>query len=145
MKQRCYYKKSKCFGRYGGRGITVCTRWLGPEGYANFLEDMGRMPAPGYTVERKDSNGNYEPLNCRWATRLEQSQNRSGNRIVVIDGRSKCVAQWCREYGISPGCVRGRLQRGIDIISAIRAPIERYFRVATAASTAPTTTPPTTA
>ena len=73
MKQRCYNIRGKPYQDYGGRGISVCVRWL--HSYANFLADMGRCPA-GLTLERKNSDGNYTPKNCKWATHSEQANNR---------------------------------------------------------------------
>lgn len=75
MIQRCDYDRHKSYARYGGRGITVCERWRGPDGFANFLADLGRKPA-GLQLERSDNDGNYEPGNCIWATRSEQAKNR---------------------------------------------------------------------
>ena len=73
MKNRCYNKHSKKYYRYGGRGITVCDRWL--ESFENFLEDMGEKPN-GLTLDRIDNNGNYEPNNYRWATITQQNINK---------------------------------------------------------------------
>lgn len=72
MKQRCFYIKHKYYFNYGGRGITVCERWMN---FSNFLEDMGERPK-GTTLDRINPNGNYEPSNCRWATIEEQIKNR---------------------------------------------------------------------
>lgn len=74
MKERCLYPKHKDWPIYGGRGITVCDRWLGENGFANFLADMGPRPV-GTTLDRIKSDGNYEAGNCRWATGHEQRIN----------------------------------------------------------------------
>jgi hypothetical protein len=72
MLSRCTNKNITNYAYYGGRGITVCERWMS---FENFLSDMGERPE-GMSIDRKDVNGNYEPSNCQWATRLEQSRNR---------------------------------------------------------------------
>lgn len=75
MKKRCFDKNNKSYHNYGGRGITVCDRWMK---FENFLEDMG-CPSSELTLDRINTDGNYEPSNCRWATQKEQQNNRRNN------------------------------------------------------------------
>jgi hypothetical protein len=76
IKTRCLNTNAPAYKYYGGRGIKMCDRWLGDNGYANFIEDMGRRPSEKYSVDRVDVNGDYEPGNCRWATTNEQAKNK---------------------------------------------------------------------
>ena len=81
MKQRCTNPNHRGYMSYGGRGITICDRWL--NSFQNFLEDMGRKPSRAYSIDRIDVNGNYELSNCRWATSKEQAMNKRNSKKTV--------------------------------------------------------------
>lgn len=82
LKGRCENPKNSRFRRYGGRGITVCKRWI--KSFANFLKDMGERPSPKHSIDRMDNDGHYKPSNCRWATAKEQANNRSTNSVKRV-------------------------------------------------------------
>jgi len=89
MIRRCAAKPgSRMFPHYAGRGIKVCDRWLGRDGYVNFLADMGRKPSPRHSLDRTDNDRGYEPTNCRWETRSHQNANRRLLSLPPrVDGR----------------------------------------------------------
>jgi hypothetical protein len=82
MKQRCLDANAANYDLYGGRGITICSRWLGPQGFQNFLADLGERPA-GTSLDRINSDGHYTPENTRWATAKEQGRNRRTTKLNV--------------------------------------------------------------
>lgn len=95
MRQRCNNPNQPKYPRYGGRGIRVCDRW--EESFADFIADMGPKPGPGYSLDRIDNNGNYEPSNCRWATAREQSRNRSTS--FELRGLTPAIELTCEVCG----------------------------------------------
>jgi hypothetical protein len=103
MIRRCYDTGD---ANYGGKGISICDRWLygdgNKTGFECFLGDMGPRPSPKHTIDRwPNRRGNYEPPNCRWATRKEQGSNKINNVELEINGRIQTKAQWCDEIGWS--------------------------------------------
>lgn len=98
MIKRCRNKSDVRYPSYGGRGISVCTRW---RAFENFFEDMGDAPVGRYSIDRINNLGNYSPSNCRWATDIEQANNKRNNRIASVKGEPKMtVAQFSRKYGV---------------------------------------------
>ena len=112
MRGRCYNSADSKFSYYGGRGIRVCDRWLAS--FDNFLADMGRRPGPGWSVDRLDVNGDYDPKNCRWATRTQQARNKRRHRLVEMNGRQVPLSQACEAEGINYSSALYRLNTGRD-------------------------------
>lgn len=108
MIRRCTDPGDSRFARYGARGIVVCERWLSVE---HFFADMGECP-PGYSIERRDNDGNYTPENCYWLPREKQSQNRNSNRYLKVDGEKVCASEAARRLGIKVNTLLWRLQNG---------------------------------
>ncbi len=119
MVDRCNRPKNRVFRYYGGKGIRVCEKWMSFQG---FYADMGACPE-GCSIDRINSNGNYEPANCRWATQKQQMRNQGRNRNFNIDGEVKCLAEWCEKYQISEDVVYQRLLLGWGIEKALTSPV----------------------
>lgn len=124
MISRCFDQLHISYHNYGGRGITVCKRWL--ESFPDFYADMGKRPSPEHTLDREDNDRNYEPNNCRWATREEQLNNRRNNVYYEYNGERKTVSQWARNVGMSVQTLFRRLGRGMNINDALTIPVKIY-------------------
>jgi hypothetical protein len=118
---RCTNKKSAVYYRYGGRGIKVCERWL--KSARAFIEDMGPRPSDKHTVERINNEGNYEPGNCRWATKKEQARNKANNVRLTCDGRTMLMVEWAEETGIGLATLHARLKSGWSHEKTIKTPV----------------------
>jgi hypothetical protein len=108
MLDRYYNPNDSKFKNYGGRGISVCSRW---HDIAFFNEDMGDPPNE-YSIDRINNDGNYEPGNCRWATREEQARNTSATVLLEYKGATKPLAEWADKLGLNYGMVWQRIKRG---------------------------------
>ena len=124
MIQRCTNHKHKYYNIYGGRGITVCDRWLK---FENFLEDMGECP-PGLTLERRNNNKGYSPSNCYWATWKQQQRNRRNNRPITHNGKTQLLIEWAEETGIDRKTITARLKRGWSTERALKTPVRKCKR-----------------
>lgn len=109
---RCRNKKNSKYKYYGGRGIKMCRRWWK---FANFLADMGVRPLGKISLDRIDNDGNYEPGNCRWATKKEQARNCRSNIHYTLNGVSKPLSAWTEEYGVRYKLAHARIKRGLSL------------------------------
>lgn len=99
MKSRCINEREKSYKYYGGRGIKVCDRWL--NSFENFYADMGSKPTSQHSIDRIDVDGDYEPSNCRWATKIEQANNTRTNTFYTFENETLTMANWARKLSAS--------------------------------------------
>ena len=109
MLNRCTNINEPAYEDYGGRGIKVCDRWMT---FENFYADMGDPP-DGKTIDRTDNDGGYESGNCRWATDIEQANNKRNVRLITKDGVSRTISEWSAELGINRTTIEGRIYSGM--------------------------------
>lgn len=121
MLDRCCNPNSQRFHRYGSRGITVCQQWQ--DSFAAFFADLGPRPGPGYSLDRINNEGNYEPGNCRWATNHCQIRNTARNIYLEWNGRRMILADWARETGINSYTLLGRHKRGLPTENILFDPV----------------------
>lgn len=112
MIHRCTDESNPGYAHYGGRGITVCKRWLAS--FDTFLADMGPRP-PGWTLERSDNNAGYSPKNCRWASRHDQARNRRSNILLTWCGKTQCLTDWAKELQIGYATLVWRYKHGWSV------------------------------
>lgn len=123
MKSRCNNPDNNRYHLYGKLGVQVCGRWL--SSFESFLADVGPRPSDAHSIDRyPNKNGNYEPTNVRWATDIEQSNNRRSNRMLTFDGETHTMAEWARIKGLKLSTVHARLKKEWTIEMAL-SPVER--------------------
>jgi hypothetical protein len=108
MRYRCSSPNAPEYKNYGGRGIRVCARW---DQFTNFITDLGIPPTNKHTVERRDTNANYTPENCYWATMKEQANNKRTNNLVTAFGKTQTLTQWAEEYNLPVTTLKNRIFR----------------------------------
>ena len=124
MRDRCHNPNNASYDRYGGRGIEVDERWF--HSFEEFYKDMGPRP-DGMTIERIDNNGNYEPGNCRWASRREQANNTRRNRFVETPLGRLTIAQLSRATGMTIEGLRYRMRQGQSGAALVRPKYGKRF------------------
>jgi hypothetical protein len=106
MKYRCFNPNAPQYKNYGAIGITVADHWLN---FQNFFDDIGHSPTDHHSIDRINVNGNYEPGNCRWATKKEQANNRRNNHIIEFKGQHKTLSQWADDLKLPYGILSHRI------------------------------------
>lgn len=119
MKDRCFNKNSNRYKDYGGRGITICDKWLSFEG---FYEDMGDSFKPNLSIDRIDYNKNYELSNCKWSNCTEQANNKRNVKLYEYNGIKDSLNNICRELNLNRALVYNRIRKGWSIEKAIEKP-----------------------
>lgn len=123
MKQRCLNPKQAHFELYGGRGITVCEEWL--NSFEKFLDDMGPRPDNNFSLDRIDNNQGYSRDNCRWATRVQQSQNRRTNIMITFGSATRALSYWCKMFGMPHATATSRIKKdGYEPQMALTTPLK---------------------
>ena len=123
MLKRCENPRCKDYPHYGRRGIRVCDAWHDFETFYEWAMSNGYRS--DLTVDRVANNKGYNPGNCRWVTRKAQANNRTTASRYTIDGRTRTLAQWCREYNIPSHVVVHRMEDGWDVKRAITGPVRK--------------------
>lgn len=124
MLKRITNRNTRAYKDYGGRGITICDRWLGDSGFANFLEDMGERPEE-MTIERKNVNGNYCKDNCKWATDIEQANNKRTTKWIDYNGRRLALSVLAAEVNLPARVIYDRLRLGWSVPDAMETPVKQ--------------------
>ena len=107
MRQRCENPNNHAYSYYGNRGIKVCKEWEDVDAFEKWALENGYEDT--LTIDRIDSNGNYEPSNCRWTTMQVQANNTRGNKYITYKGETKSLADWCRELNLDYFRTKARL------------------------------------
>lgn len=123
IKHRCFNPNSPRYSSYGGRGITMCYEWKND--FKNFYDwSIANGYEDNLTIDRIDNNGNYEPSNCRWATKKVQSTNIRKNHKLTYKGKTLCISEWAEIIGIDKDTLWMRIKRGWSIKRALTSPIK---------------------
>lgn len=110
MKSRCYRPKDPSYKYYGGRGIKVCDEWLNIENFEKWVKEHPYFE--GATLDRINVDGDYEPSNCRWATIVEQDNNRRNTLYIEWNGESHTISEWAKITGLNRSTLNNRYYRG---------------------------------
>lgn len=124
LKDRCLNPKATSYKSYGARGISLCAEWR--DSFEAFLSDMGKRPSLGHSIDRINNDGDYTQNNCRWATRLQQQNNKRNNRKISWRGRVFTVAELARELGFTHSAVLKRIRLGWSVERITTEPLRSW-------------------
>lgn len=129
MIKRCTHSTHKSYAHYGGRGIAICKEWLHDfRAFYDYVSALSHFGKKGYTLDRIDNDGNYEPGNMRWATPTEQNRNQRSNHNVAYNGKVQSIAAWADELGVRRKTLVSRLTNGWDVERAFTTPVQSRRR-----------------
>lgn len=123
IKDRCFCQTNCNYKYYGARGITMCAEWRAS--FQAFYDHIGPRPSSSHSIDRIDVNGNYEPGNVRWATDLEQANNRRNNKFIEFNGTALTCSQWSVRLGFKSYTVHDRLRNGWSIEKTLTTPLKQ--------------------
>lgn len=123
MKKRCGNPNYEHYDIYGGRGIVVCREWQSFKPFYKWALSNGY--STGLQIDRINTNGNYEPSNCRWVTPKENSQNKRNNKYITINGETKLISQWAKEADVTTKTINDRIERGWSESELLSGPRKR--------------------
>ena len=118
MNQRCFNPSNKRYPHYGMRGIRVCDEWRNSfQAFYDYVSNLPHFGEPGYSLDRINNGGNYEPGNVRWATWKEQANNKRNNILITHNGETKSIVEWASITGVSYSAIYHRHKKGKAVFS----------------------------
>jgi hypothetical protein len=123
MIDRCRNPRHRSYADYGGRGILVCPEW---DSFERFRANMGERPSKQHSLDRINNDGNYEPGNCRWATRRQQLRNTRSNHFLTHDNLTLTVAEWAERLGVEQNMLLARIRYGWPTERILTEPPRRW-------------------
>jgi hypothetical protein len=124
MHQRCNNPRCRVYKHYGDRGIQVCRRWSGSNGFRHFLSDVGPQPFTRASIHRLDNDGDYTRRNVSWADAKTQARHMCSNRVLEYKGETKILVEWAERMGMKPGTLGARLAKGWSVMRALTRAVD---------------------
>lgn len=124
MIDRCTLPLNDNYENYGARGIHICDEWVRDfQAFYDYVSQLPKFDMDGMSLDRIDTDGNYEPGNMRWATMKEQQRNRRNNHLITYQGKTQCCQAWADELGIGRSTIQYRLKKGWTVEAALTTPV----------------------